>query len=218
MKRTIILGAILSLLNVALPAGEKPILKFNGKNLTGFYNYLGKAKNQDPDQVFSVTDEGLLRISGQHPGYLSTIKKLSDYRMVAEFKWGEGDKSSDSGIFFHAADPDKLWAKSLEVQMRSGATGDLCLIGKGAALTTKGQSWTKGCIPRPGNNDEDIENPRGTYNTIELICKGDTVRVTLNGKIILVGTGAHRKSGRIFFQSYSGELFYRKIVFYPLQD
>jgi hypothetical protein len=200
-------------------AGE-PIVSFNKKDLSGFYTYLGGEKNADPDGVFSVTKDGLLKISGEHRGYLSTAKPLSNYRLEAEFKWGAGDASSDSGIFFHAVEEDKMWAKSLEVQMRAGATGDLCLIGKGAALAADGKSWTRGCIPRPGKGDprKEIEEKRGDWNKIQLICKGDTVELTINGKKILAGTNAHASSGRIYFQCYSGELFYREIAFYPLAD
>jgi hypothetical protein len=208
-----------TLFTVGNTRAENPILAFNGKNLNGFYTYLGSEKNDDPDKVFSVTKDGLLKISGEHRGYLSTEKPLSNYRLEAEFKWGAGDASSDSGIFFHAVEQDKLWAKSLEVQMRAGATGDLCLIG-GSSLAADGKNWTRGCIPRPGKDDPEaeIEVKRGDWNKIELICKDDTVELTINGKKILAGKEAYVSSGRIYFQCYSGELFYRKIAFLPLAD
>jgi len=204
-------------------AAEKPkaVQLFNGKNLDGFYTFIGgKNKGEDPDKVFSVTDEGLLRISGQSRGYLATKKKYANYRMVAEFKWGEGDRSNDSGIFFNADGNDKLWMKSLEVQMRMGATGDLCLIGKGSTLTANGKKHTRGCIARPGKGDpeKEIENERGKWNTIDLTCKGDTVRLLINGKLLLEGTAADPASGIIYFQCFKGELFYRKIEMYDLGD
>ncbi len=196
------------------------LLAFNGKDLSGFYSFVNNEKNDPEQQVFQVTNEGWLRISGDPRGYLSTDKTLSNYRLRAEFKWGSDDLASDSGIFFHAVPEDRLWSKSLEVQMRAGATGDLCLIGKGSTMKAHGKQWSKGCIPRPGKGDPqaEIEVKRGHWNQVDVTCRGDTVRLTINGKLVLEGTAAAPNSGRIYFQSFKGELFYRKIEFHSLTD
>lgn len=198
----------------AEPPNPEPILKFNGKDLTGFYSYFGKQRGQDPDKVFSVTPEGWLRISGRHRGYLSTEKPLENYRLVAEFKWISKDAKSDSGIFFNAVKQDKLWAKSMEFQMRTGATGDLCLIG-GTALTANGKRHTKGCIKRSGKGE--LEKPKGQWNTVEIVSTSDKVQMRLNGKLILDATEPSLTKGRVYFQCYAGGLIYRKIVLYPLK-
>lgn len=192
----------------------KPVLEFNGKELTGFYPYLGKERGQDPDKVFSVTPNGWLRISGEHQGYLSTNKPLKNYRLVAEYKWGSKDPKSDSGIFFNAVKEDQLWAKSLEFQMRLGATGDLCLIG-GAELTAAGQTHNKGCIKRTA--DGELENPKGEWNTVEIVSENNRIQMQLNGKLILDGTQPSPTEGRVYFQCFEGELIYRKIAFYPVK-
>lgn len=198
------------------------LLEFNGEDLAGFYTFTDGRKNNDTNRVFSVNEDGHLVISGEHQGYLSTDEALSNYRMVAAFKWGGDDLSSDSGIFFHAEPADRLWARALEVQMRHGATGDLCLIG-GSPFTTAEKAWTAGCVPRPGKGKEgvpaeELENPRGQWNTVEVLCEGNRVRVTLNGQLLHDGTAAaDQTSGRVYFQSYSGEVVYEKIVFYGVE-
>lgn len=196
-----------------------PILEFNGRDLAGFYAYTGGQRHEDPDQVFTVTPEGWLRISGQKQGYLSTDRPLENYRLVAEYKWGTPDPQADSGIFFHAEPDDRLWAASLEVQMRAGATGELCLIGKGSRLDARGKTWDSGCIPRPSRDGAvvEVEKPKTMWNRIELECRGKDVRLTINGQRVLDGSQAHAQAGRIYFQSFTGELIYRKIAFYPLQ-
>lgn len=195
----------------AAEVAELPVLSFNGKDLTGFYPYLGKTRGEDPDQVFSVTPDGWLRISGQHQGYLSTDKALKNYRLVAEYKWGSDDPKSDSGIFFNAVEQDKIWAKSLEFQMRLGATGDLCLIG-GSQLTVNGKRHTKGCIQRTGEGE--LEKPKGEWNSLEIVSVNDRVTMKLNGHSILEATDPSQQSGRVYFQCYRGELIYRKIEFH----
>ena len=79
---------------------------FNGKDLAGFYTWLVDTKREDPRHVFTVTN-GMIRISGEGLGYLSTAREYQNYHLIAEFKWGErnwswGDrleKACDSGIF-----------------------------------------------------------------------------------------------------------------------
>jgi hypothetical protein len=114
---------------------------FNGRDLTGFHTWLVDTKRDDPRRVFSVTPDGLLRISGDGFGYLATDKSYRDYRLVAELRWGtrnyrgrEG-KARDSGIFLHSAGPDGnsfdgngAYKAAIECQVMQGAVGDLLLI------------------------------------------------------------------------------------------
>lgn len=214
----------LSLGGNPLRAAEPSLLTaFNGHDLTGFYVYLGPDQDVAGQKLFTVTPEGWLRIAGDRQGYLSTKESWQNYRLRAEFKWGQPvvgkqDNASDSGIFFHAPAEDKLWANAFEVQMRDGATADLCLIGKGPALTVRGKRFDHDCVPRPGKGDPkaEIENPRGEWNAIDLECRGDQVTLRVNDKLVLEGTQAEPHAGRIYFQSYQGELFYRKIQFEKL--
>jgi hypothetical protein len=113
---------------------------FNGRNFDGLYTWLVDTKREDPRGVFSVRD-GVLRISGDGFGYLSTDRSYRDYRLVVEFKWGDRDwrgregKAKDSGVFLHSAGPDGnswdgngAWKAAIECQVMQGAVGDLLLI------------------------------------------------------------------------------------------
>ena len=125
----------------AVAPRDSVVRLFNAKDLSGFYPYLQDTKRADPRGVFGVTADGLLRISGDGFGYLSTDKSYRDYRLVAEFKWGarnfrgrEG-KARDSGIFLHSAgldgnsfDGDGAFKAAIECQVMQGAVGDLLLI------------------------------------------------------------------------------------------
>src|SRR5512141_1698696 len=65
---------------------------FNGRDLTNFYTWLVDSKYNDPDRVFSVVDQvdgaPAIRVSGQHWGAFITREEFSNYRLVAEFRWG----------------------------------------------------------------------------------------------------------------------------------
>ena len=121
---------------------DGPIVRlFNGKDLSGLYTFLQDTKRHDPRGVFSVTEDGLLRVSGDGFGYLSTDKSYSDYRLVVEFRWGRRnfrgreDKARDSGIFLHTAGPDGnsfdgggAFKAAIECQVMQGSVGDLLVI------------------------------------------------------------------------------------------
>jgi hypothetical protein len=130
----------------ALPVFKKPLSRperlFNGRDLTGFYTYLGRphhkgkpyGKNYDPDRVFSVED-GLLHVSGEINGVLETEKEYSDYWLTVEYKWGqktgpvEADGAHHSAVLLNIQGPDGAvrgaFPCSFHAQLIEGASGDL---------------------------------------------------------------------------------------------
>jgi hypothetical protein len=115
-----------------------PILKFNGRDLAGFTTYLKDSKHEDPRKVFSVVD-GMIRITGEEWGALTTAEEYSDYHLIVEWKWGERtwpprEKAArDSGILLHCVGPEGAaggqWMQSVECQIIEGGCGDFILVG-----------------------------------------------------------------------------------------
>jgi len=114
---------------------------FNGKNLDGWYTFLkGKGRNTDPNKVFTVKN-GLIRISGEEFGCITTNDEFENYKLVVEFRWGELtypprlEKAKDSGILLHSTGDDGgyygTWMHSIECQIIEGGTGDLLAVGDG---------------------------------------------------------------------------------------
>lgn len=158
---------------LALPAArdEEPIAPtevirlFNGKDLSGFTGWLSDTKREDPRNVYSVKD-GLLRISGDGFGYLSTEQAYRDYHLIVEFKWGTKNwrgrqgKARDSGIFLHTAGPDGnsydangAFKAAIECQVMQGCTGDLMVIGgKGRDGKRIPITFSAEVAPEPGAN------------------------------------------------------------------
>ena len=214
---------------------EGPVVRLlNGVDLAEFYPYLRDfGTNKDPDHVFTITN-GLLRISGQHYGYISTKNDFENYRLVAEFKWGDETwaprmtNACDSGVLVHTVGKEVVWPKSIEAQIIEGGTGDILVVG-GALLTVNGV--TKGPrierFDRPGRNpwkDEkgfrgpnEIEKPSGQWNRMEVLCDGDKVAITVNGHKTLEGTNAMPRAGRIVLQSEGAEIFFRRLDLYPMK-
>jgi len=141
MKKTIITLCALALLSVALPthAASNTIDLLKDGKLDHWYTWIkDRGKDIDPKNVFTM-QEGILRISGEEWGCITSNEEYADYHLVLEFKWGEQtfepriDRARDSGLLVHSFGEDGgysgTWMYCLEVQMIEGGTGDLLVVG-----------------------------------------------------------------------------------------
>ncbi|MFN3653623.1 MAG: DUF1080 domain-containing protein [Armatimonadota bacterium] len=198
---------------------------FNGKNLDGWYTFLdGVGKNQDPQGVFKVED-GVIHVSGQTFGYLSTEREYENYRLSVDFKWGQKkwppreNAVRDAGLLYHVVGPDLVWANSYELQIQEGDTGDMWLITGGTeapSLFVLGKKLGGGKDYQRAVKFADHEKPHGEWNTVTVVARGNRVEHWVNGKVNMVGTNLSRTRGKINLQSEGAEVFYRNIVLEPL--
>ncbi|WCJ59465.1 DUF1080 domain-containing protein [Fontisphaera persica] len=214
-------------------AVRQPEQLLNGRDLAAFYPWLEREGTfADREGVFTLTN-GLLRISGQRTGYLATRRSYSNYRLVAEFKWGEAtwgrrkERTRNSGLCIHGVGEDKVWMRSIEIQIAEGQTGDVVVL-EGAKLTVDGQTKVRSydTFKRPGSEQvvdktgfrgkEDLEKPHGEWNTLEVIALGATLRVKVNDTPVLAGESAYPSAGRIYLQSNGAEIFFRRLDVYPV--
>ena len=87
---------------------------FNGKNLEGWTCVLDEKSDVPTSEVYGVKD-GNIHIVGNPFGYMRTDKKYSNYKLHVEWRWvGEG---TNSGLFLHVQDGDKLWPNAIECQL-----------------------------------------------------------------------------------------------------
>lgn len=147
-------GTVKTNSNQVKTAKSKSISLFNGKDLTGWYTFIkDRGTGIDPKKVFTVQD-GLIRISGEEYGCITTNEEYSDYKLILEFKWGPKtyaprvDKARDSGILLHSIGEDGgysgTWMYSIECQIIEGGTGDFLVVGDG----TKKFSLTSNVAPK----------------------------------------------------------------------
>ena len=123
--------------------GKKSDLQlFNGKNLDGWYTFIkDRGKNVDPKKVFTVK-KGLIRISGEEYGCITSNDEFENYKITVEYKWGEltyeprVDRARDSGLLLHSVGEDggsdDTWMHSIECQIIEGGTGDFIVVGDGS--------------------------------------------------------------------------------------
>lgn len=112
---------IISLLGVPKLVAEDshPISPTNGPinlladDLSQLYTWLKDTKHEDPRKIFTI-DDGILRVSGDGWGGLTTKREYTNYHMLCEFKWGDQtwgkrkDRARDSGLLVHCIGPDGI--------------------------------------------------------------------------------------------------------------
>jgi len=105
--------------------------------LDKFYTWSQDTQYKDPLHVYTYED-GVLQISGETWGGLTTKEEYTDYHMVFEYRWGERtwgnrkDRTRDSGVLVHCIGPDGgfggIWMASIEAQIIEGGTGDILVL------------------------------------------------------------------------------------------
>ena len=141
------------------PPPKRPTVRrarelFNGRNLNGWYKFIkGRGRDNDPKNVFTVTN-GVIRVTGEEWGCLTTTENFADYRLTVEYRWlgtSFGSKTNaapDSGILFHSVGPDGgfagIWMYSHEYNLIKGASGDFWTVGPNPKKSPKFTYFLKG--------------------------------------------------------------------------
>src|SRR5690606_15782306 len=145
MKRIILvvlvgmLAMIAKVDNSFAQVSQNTIHLFNGKNFDGWYKFIkDRGKDNDPKNVFTVKN-GIINISGEEWGCITTNKEYKNYKLVVEYKWGTKTHGSrlnnarDNGILFHSKGEDGgysgTWMHSIECNVIEGGTGDFIVVG-----------------------------------------------------------------------------------------
>lgn len=149
-------GTTKSTSSASTVSNTKSIALFNGQDLDGWYKFVkGRGRGIDPKNVFSV-EKGLIHISGEEYGCITTNEEYSNYKLTVEFKWGPKtfaprvDRARDGGILLHSIGEDGgysgTWMYSIECQIIEGGTGDFLVVGD----RTKKFSLTSNVAPKNG--------------------------------------------------------------------
>ncbi len=188
---------------------------FNGKNLDGWKVFIDpKAKDVKPEDVWSVKDETIV-CKGKPYGYIITEKEYENYVLEVEWMWP--GKGYNSGVLVHVTGPDKLWPKSVEAQLMSGRAGDFWLV-SGFKMDVDKSRQDEKVSHHYWRIDKDtaVEKKLGEWNKYEITCKGDTIKVVVNGKLCNEGKNAEITKGKILLQSEGGEIHFRNVKLTPL--
>jgi hypothetical protein len=184
---------------------------FNGKDFSGWTFFM--RSNAAPSDTFAITN-GILHCTGQPYGYVRTDKDFRDYKLTVEWRFVKVAPHADNtGVFVHVQGPDKIWPRCIENEGMSQHQGDLIFV-DGATCKGHETAQTRS-VPMQGPHNE---KPVGEWNTYEIVCSGDSLKVYVNGKLMNEAEGCNVSSGAIAIQSEGGEWEARKVFLEPLKS
>lgn len=182
---------------------------FNKKDLKGWHVYLADA-DADPESVWRVLD-GEICCSGKPVSFLRTKQEYSDFKLTLEWRWLQ--KPGNSGVLLRMGGEEKVWPLCVEAQLMHARAGDL--IGMGCDFNENVAKKGGPINYTPRKNDSNEKEPGG-WNTYEIVCKGDTMELTVNGQLQNKATGVSIRKGYIGLQSEGVPIMFRNIKLTPL--
>jgi hypothetical protein len=187
---------------------SEKVTLFNGKDLN---NWVFKLKDPsvDPKTVFKVQN-GVIHISGNPFGYMRTKEIYSDYVLHVEWRWPV--EATNSGVFIHGQEPDTIWLRCIECQLKAGSAGDFVLM-NGADIAERTDK-SKMSVSKKTTSSE---KPVGEWNTMEVTCKDNTIEVMVNGVLQNKGTGLNINKGHICLQSEGKDVEFKNVFLTKLK-
>lgn len=193
---------ILVMIGPVFAADWKPL--FNGKDLSGW-------KAIDGPLTSWHAEDGILYCSGEGSGWLSTDLEYANFELELEFRVPPG---GNSGVFLRAPHRGNPAFDCVEIQILDDYSPDFANI-KPAQYS--GSLYdVVAAQPRASKR-------AGEWQTMNIVCDGDHLKVTLNGtKIIDTDLDAHpdklathpglkNKKGYIGLQNHSSRLDFRNV-------
>jgi hypothetical protein len=182
---------------------------FNGKNLNGWTIFVNDPKIS-PEKFFYVQD-GVIETPGIPMGYLRTKREFSNYHLHVE--WRYPDKPTNSGVFIHTNGPDKLWPQHYQCQLKNGSAGDFIVNAAGEKATVGDSIYigTEKVKPIAVKSHPSNEKKAGEWNTYDIVCKGATVEVTVNGLLQTKAVNCSMTKGSIGLQAEGSRIQFRNI-------
>jgi hypothetical protein len=191
-----------------VPVSPHAVRLFNGVDLTGWTTHLEDPK-ADPSAVWSIR-EGVLHCEGLPMGYVRTAAEYEDYRLCFEWRWP--DWEGNSGVLVHCSGPDKVWPRCVEVQLQRDNAGDLWVT-DGTDFAERTNRTDKCVVKRHPHNEKKV----GRWNRAEIVCRGGSIDVYINGLLQNTASGANVRRGWIAFQSEKAPVDFRNITIEKLQ-
>ena len=195
---------------------------FNGKDIDGWHADIPERDKNPEARIPFIVRNGMLVSLGTPGGHLITDKIYQDYQLTVEYRFA--GEPGNCGVLVHASTPRALYSmfpKSLEVQMMHENAGDFWCIVEDIEVddmvNRRGPQakWgiTEGKNRRIKNLTDGSETPPGEWNTMQIECVDDEIKVWVNGDLVNHGYNCTTQLGQIAVQAEGSEVEFRKIEF-----
>lgn len=201
----------------AVDQGEAATLSF-GEGIDAWSCFLA-----DPDaclqDVWQVKDDVLI-CKGTPLGYIYTQQDYKDFRLNLEWRWPPGKEPGKGGVLMRMTQDHRIWPKSLEAQINAGDAGAFWgLAGYGlSGPSARMQTLDHEQFGRLTNlkKTKALEKPASQWNSYEIVARGETVVLRINGAEVNRASDCEREPGKICLTSEGSEIHFRNIRLTPL--
>jgi Domain of Unknown Function (DUF1080) len=194
---------------------------FNGVDLTGWHVDVPEMDTNTTARTPFIVRDSMLVSLGTPNGHLITDSVYENYRLEVQYRFA--GEPGNCGVLVHASTPRALYGmfpKSLEVQMMHENAGDFwCIVEDIKVLDMEKrrgpkENWgiTEGKERRIINLTDGSEKPLGEWNTMLIECRGNTIKVWVNGTLVNDGLDCTVSKGQIAVQAEGAEVEFRKIM------
>ncbi len=202
----------------------KPIDIFNGslpEKTQVDWKAIGEDGESGAADIWEV-DQDVLVIKAGPLGYLRTEKSYKDFVLKLQWRRPADKKPGRGGILVRMTGEDKIWPKSLEAQLNAGDAGDFWGLGgyglQGPADRFKQLEHDEFGTLTNVKKEQDAEKPTGKWNDYEIIAKGGTVTLKINGKVVNQATNCDDVEGKICLTAEGDEIHFRQVQLMPILE
>jgi hypothetical protein len=207
------LAVILGTLGCQCTKKQSQALSLTEKDLSGWSCFL-----EDPDLALADVwhvDQDVLVCRGTPRGYLYTDSDYRDFSLKVDWRWPPGQEPGKGGILVRMTGEHGIWPRSLEAQINVGDAGDFWGL-KGYALSgdaSRRRTLDHETFGRLTHLQKtgDHENPPGQWNTYEVVARGETVTLFINGIQVNQAVECDTESGKICLTSEGSEIHFRNL-------
>lgn len=188
--------------------GQK-IYLYNGKDLTGLVPFPADANHW-------AAKGDILYSTGKPNGYIRTEKVFQNFILHVEWRWPV--EPTNSGVFLFINGEDTTFPRCIEAQLKHQSAGDFVIMNHSGA-TVKGLRYEDANKQFIGvkKYKDTSERPAGQWNAYDIICKGDTIQLLVNGVLQNEAQKTTESSGWIGLQSEGGPIEFRNVYIEPLK-
>lgn len=222
MPRLLLRLVLLASLASGLRGAESPKKSaelLNGKDLSAWELITLPATPADIATVCTANADGSLAVAGKPVSYLATKIAYENFRLHAEWRWpANAAKNSNGGVLLNlTGGPTNgtAWPVCFQMQLKLGRAGDMLPM-NGATFAEKLSTPPDAKTPQLDRHADSSEKPLGEWNACDLVCRGDTIEVTVNGVLQNKITGCTPAAGKIGFQLEGTPFELRNVRVAPL--
>lgn len=210
-----------------VPAAREVL--FNGRDLSGWQADMPLVESGEDDREIFTSVDNLLVANDGAIGHLITDKSYRNYQLELEYRLPPD--FGNSSVLVHVSKLRALRTKSknafpqaIEIKLRTKDAGDIWCVQEDIEVAdmwrlrprVRGQEWG-------GGEDDarhilklaDAERRGGQWNSFVLRAYERTIKVWLNGVLVVDGFNCTADRGRISLQAGGNRVEFRNVVIKP---